>query len=131
MCRSKTERDTRRAWLVVAAITAGSGALLAGCSDTYLTRRDTVALSGGDAIAGNTITQMVDPWPPYSGNKNIAFNGEKMEDAVKRYRTGKVVPPEDSQAPSSNVASPSQSVTQVNVGGSSSQAGGAVSTTAQ
>lgn len=131
MCRSKTERE-KCAPLVAAAIAlAGSAALLAGCSDIYLARRDTVGMSGGDAIAANTITQMVDPWPPYSGNKNIAFDGEKMEDAVKRYRTGKVVPPEDSQAASSNVASPSQSVTQVNVGGGSSPTAAATSAPAQ
>ena len=38
---------------------------------------------------------MVDPWPAYSGDKNIAFNGEKMQQAVARYRTGKEIQPED------------------------------------
>jgi hypothetical protein len=38
---------------------------------------------------------MVDPWPPQSGNKNIAFNGEKMQAAVQRYRTDKVSRPTD------------------------------------
>ncbi len=82
---------------------AGFGILLAGCSDlfvlrhddSYVDRRDTIALSGGDAVAGNTITQTVDPWPAYSGDKNIAFNGEKMQTAVVRYRTGKVIEPAD------------------------------------
>ena len=46
-------------------------------------------------MAGNTVGQMVDPWPPYSGDKNIAFNGEKMQQAVARYRTGKEIQPED------------------------------------
>ena len=36
---------------------------------------------------------MVDPWPPSSANKNIAFNGEKMQTAVERYRQGRVIPP--------------------------------------
>ena len=36
---------------------------------------------------------MVDPWPPHSANRNIAFNGEKMQTAVERYRTGQVIPP--------------------------------------
>ncbi|MGB6467997.1 MAG: hypothetical protein WBF27_17690, partial [Xanthobacteraceae bacterium] len=76
---------------------AGLGGWLAGCSnaDFYLDRRDNIALSGGDAVAGNTVGQVVDPWPPYSGNKNIAFNGEKMQQAVARYRTGKEIEPVD------------------------------------
>ena len=37
--------------------------------------------------------QMVDPWPRDSANRDIAFNGEKMQAAVKRYRTDRVYPP--------------------------------------
>lgn len=65
---------------------------LTGCSE-YLDRRDTVALSGGNAVATNKVTQMVDPWPRASANRNIAFNGDKMQSAVERYRTNKVIPP--------------------------------------
>ena len=68
-------------------------AALAGCSE-YLDRRDTISLGGGDSVATNKVTQMVDPWPRASANKNIAFNGEKMETAVERYRTGRVIPPQ-------------------------------------
>ena len=53
-------------------------AALAGCSE-YLDRRDTISLGGGDAVATNRVAQMVDPWPRASANRNIAFNGEKME----------------------------------------------------
>lgn len=99
MCRSKTERRRLARLFAV----AGVGILLAGCSDlfvlrqdaSYLDRRDSIALSGGDAVAGNTITQTVDPWPAYSGDKNIGFNGQKMQTAVVRYRTGKVIEPAD------------------------------------
>ena len=66
--------------------------MLAGCSE-YLDRRDTVALSGGDAVATNRVTQMIDPWPRASADRNIAFNGEKMQSAVERYRTGRVIQP--------------------------------------
>jgi hypothetical protein len=65
----------------------------AGCSDLYTDRRDTIALSAGDAVATNQVTQMVDPWPRHSANRNIAYNGEKMQSAVERYRTNKVTPP--------------------------------------
>ena len=90
MCRSKTKRVRL---LAAALAVSGLGPWLAGCSDIYLDHRETVGLSGGDAVAANEITQMVDPWPPNSGNKNIAYNGPKMQVAVERYRTGTVIPP--------------------------------------
>ena len=68
-------------------------AALAGCSE-YLDRRDTIALSGGNSVATNEASQMVDPWPRASADKNIAFNGAKMETAVERYRTGRVIAPQ-------------------------------------
>ncbi|HUI12058.1 MAG TPA: hypothetical protein VL048_01160 [Xanthobacteraceae bacterium] len=91
MYRSRIERGR------AAAAVIGLALFLASCSnaDLYLDRRDNIALSGGDALAGNTVGQMVDPWPPYSGNKNIAFNGQKMQQAFARYRTGKIVEPAD------------------------------------
>jgi hypothetical protein len=44
-------------------------------------------------MAANRVTQMVDPWPASSANRNIAFNGEVMQRAVERYREGRVIPP--------------------------------------
>ena len=67
-------------------------ATLAGCSE-YLDRRDTIALSGGNAVATNKVTHMVDPWPRASANRNIAFDGNKMASAYERYRTNNVIPP--------------------------------------
>jgi hypothetical protein len=84
--------------VVAAAGAAALGATLGGCSDLYFDRRDTIALSGGDAVNANAITQMVDPWPPQSGNTNIAFNGQKMQSAVERYRTNNVTQPVDPMA---------------------------------
>jgi hypothetical protein len=66
---------------------------LCGCSE-YLDRRDTILLGGGDSVATNKVSQMVDPWPRASADKNIAFNGAKMETAVERYRTGRVIRPQ-------------------------------------
>ena len=93
--KPRTKRGTPRAARLIAAALAAAG--LAGCSnaDFYLDRRDNIALSGGDAVAANTVGQEVDPWPPYSGNKNIAFNGQKMQQAVARYRSGKEIQPVD------------------------------------
>jgi hypothetical protein len=66
--------------------------VLAGCSE-YLDRRETIAKSGGNAVATDVVTQMVDPWPRESANHNIAFNGAKMESAFERYRTNRVIAP--------------------------------------
>src|SRR5437763_1577144 len=67
--------------------------VLGGCSDIYFDRRETIALSAGDAIATDAVTQMIDPWPPYSARRNFAFNGQRMQAAQERYRTGRVIPP--------------------------------------
>ena len=67
-------------------------ATLSGCSE-YLDRRDTISLHGGDAVATDKVTQMVDPWPPASADKNIGFDGTRMETAVERYRTNRTYPP--------------------------------------
>lgn len=101
MCRPRiklgTKLGTRRAARLLAGALAavGLGAWLAGCSDSYWDRRNSISLGAGDAIAANTATQTVDPWPAYSGDKNIAFNGQKMQGPVDRYRTGKVIEPAD------------------------------------
>ena len=76
----------------LAAVTLGC-AILGGCSDLYLDRRETVALHAGDAMAVNRVTMMIDPWSRASGQREIAFNGEKMQTAVERYRAGRVIPP--------------------------------------
>jgi hypothetical protein len=68
-------------------------ATLAGCSE-YLDRRDNIALHGGNSVASNEVTHMVDPWPRDSANREIAYNGDKMQSAVERYRTNKVIPPQ-------------------------------------
>jgi hypothetical protein len=67
-------------------------AILGGCSE-YIDRRETIALAGGNAVATNVVTHMVDPWPRESANRNIAFNGAKIEGAFERYRTNRVTTP--------------------------------------
>jgi hypothetical protein len=94
MSQPKT-RDTTKGVVRTIAVSMMLAAALAGCSDIYYARRDTLALSGGDSIAANAVEQMYDPWPPNSGNPNIAFNGQKMQSAIERYRNDKVTPPVD------------------------------------
>lgn len=67
---------------------------LAGCAepDLYFDRRETVSLHAGDAVATNIAVQTIDPWPREAGRRDIAYNGDRMEAAGERYRTGKTTP---------------------------------------
>jgi hypothetical protein len=74
--------------------------MLSGCSDLYYDRRETIALGADDHQASNQVEQMIDPWPRYVGNKNLAFNGERIQAAVDRYRRNCVIPPYSTQTTS-------------------------------
>jgi hypothetical protein len=104
MCQSKTKSTSR----LIAATVAGAAlsAMLGGCSDLYMDRRDEIHFSAGDAIAANNAMQTNDPWPAHSGNTNIAFNGQRMQTAVERYRTN------TPWLPATPVINPSQPTTQ-------------------
>lgn len=95
--------DRRFVLVAVAACT-----LLAGCSGSYYDRRDSIALSSGDAIANDQVVQMVDPWPRASRNRNIAFNGQRMQSAIQRYRTNKVTEPVSAMTSSAGYAAQQQ-----------------------
>ena len=75
------------------ALAIAAGTTLGGCSDIYYDRRETVALGADDAVASNMVVQMADPWPRYVGNKNIAFNGERMQAGVERCRKHEIIRP--------------------------------------
>ncbi len=68
-------------------------ATLAGCSDIYYDRRDTVSFAANDAVATARATQTIDPWPRASADRNIAANGVVVQSAVERYRTCQVIQP--------------------------------------
>jgi hypothetical protein len=79
--------------LTIAAI-ATPAILLQGCyEDEYLSRRDTVSLGAGDAIATDQVTHTVDPWPPYARDTDIHLEGERARVAVRRYQQNKSIPP--------------------------------------
>jgi hypothetical protein len=73
-----------------------AGAALAGCSDIYFDRRETVAIGAADAVASNAAVQTIDPWPPYVSNQNISMNGERAELAIARYRANRSISPSGS-----------------------------------
>jgi len=66
---------------------------VAGCSDIYYDRRDTITFRAGDANAVNRVTHAVDMWPAAAGYRDLESNGQKMQGAIERYRTNKVTPP--------------------------------------
>lgn len=121
MCPRATKRRA-------VALTLAAGFGLSACSDIYFDRRETVVPSAGDAMASNRVTQMIDPWSPASANRNIAFNGEKMQTAVERYRQGRVIPPVN--ATTSSVAY-AQAAQQAGSAQSTTQAASAPGTSAQ
>jgi hypothetical protein len=90
--RSRTKPVRRTVGAVMLPIML-AGSLLAGCSDIYFDRRETVALGADDHIAVNRVAQMIDPWPRDSAKREIAYNGQKMQAAAERYRTGRVIAP--------------------------------------
>ena len=88
--KSKIDKRGRSALPALSVLFA---AVLGGCSDIYFDRRETIALGADDHLQTNKVEEMVDPWPRYVGNKNIAFNGERMQAAVERYRRHEVIQP--------------------------------------
>jgi hypothetical protein len=104
----------RRADMIRIGTRIGAGvllaAMLAGCSDLYYDRRDTVSFAANDAMATARAAQIIDPWPAASANRNIAANGVVVQSAVERYRTCQVIQPKG--ASSSGAYGNAQTATQ-------------------
>lgn len=92
--------------LALAALGVALVSALGGCAE-YLDRRDTMTEQSGNAVQTNKITQMVDPWPGHSAERDIASNGAVMQTAITRYRTGRVIPPVGMNSYGSNGGAPS------------------------
>lgn len=103
-----TQNETTRAGRVKRSITplaavalllcAGTAARAADVDDIaapYLQRTDSIAAGAGNAKAVNSVTHVLDPWPPYAGNRRIPGNGARMSGAIERYRD----PSKQSQTP--------------------------------
>ena len=74
---------------------------LAGCSDLYYDRRETVSFAAGDSVASAKAVQVIDPWPAAAYNRNIAYNGPRVAGAIERYRTGRIIEPKGTGTSSS------------------------------
>ncbi len=86
--RRRTAPRSIRTGLALATLATVLGA----CSDIYFDRRETLSFHAGDAVASNIAVQTIDPWPREAGNRQIAFNGERMQRAAERYRTNRTTP---------------------------------------
>jgi hypothetical protein len=104
------------------------GVTLGGCSDFYYDRRETTSLVSGEATAANIVTQTIDPWSPASGNRRIAYNGERAQMASEFYRLGKTLKPVNAITTSSAGYSQSQSASSIpcNAKASPAPAGAAI-----
>jgi hypothetical protein len=59
-------------------LVAGTVAL-SGCMNDVHSRRDGLTEGAGDAIAANTVLQMVDPWPAGVQNTNLRVPSRRPE----------------------------------------------------
>jgi len=69
-------------------------AFLGGCFDEkHYTRSDFVSHGAGNAIAVNSATQTINPWPKEAKNPDIDVDGKRLTAAVQRYQDNKSIPP--------------------------------------
>src|SRR5436190_14043120 len=54
----------------------------------YFRRTDRITMQAGNAKDINAATHVIDPWPPYVGNRRIPGNADRLTRAVDRYRAG-------------------------------------------
>ena len=64
----------------------GLACVLSGCQ-SYLVRHDGVTTYAGDAHPINEAKMVADPWKRDAYNDHIHHDGERLGDAVKRYKT--------------------------------------------
>jgi hypothetical protein len=61
-------------------------------TEPYVQRVEGVTIGAGNAKAANSAVHMIDPWPPYVGNRHIPANGARMVGAIERYKDVKKLP---------------------------------------
>jgi hypothetical protein len=64
----------------------------AGCTSDELARNEGVTGRAGDAIAANTVMQMVDPWPRGVENTNLHVPADHAQYQNKPAATGAAAP---------------------------------------
>lgn len=119
---SDTDRFTGRAVTVTVLL----GMTLAGCSDLYFDRRESILLSSGNAVAANVAMQTIDPWPAAAADRKPHVNGERIQRAIERYRQNKTTPLQTTSTSSAQFNQPG-SGNGSGGGGSSGPSGGTTS----
>jgi hypothetical protein len=69
---------------VTSALLVAGTVALSGCMNDVHARRDGLTAGAGDAIAANTVLQMVDPWPAGVQNTNLRVPAQRPEIAGDR-----------------------------------------------
>jgi hypothetical protein len=52
----------------------------------YFHRSDTIGVGAGDAKEVNANAQIIDPWPAGVGNRRHPADGQRMTQAIQRYK---------------------------------------------
>lgn len=90
------------ALLACAEVARGGEWVTYDIAGSYLRRSDSISPGAGNSKEVNTVTHMLDPWPPYVGRRRIPADGERMSGAISRYRDVRKIP--ESPAPLSHPA---------------------------
>ena len=72
---------------------AGDGFARSEGHDQYFARRDSIALGLGNAMHSNRVIHTIDPWPWYSKNDRLQFDGQRMELGLRRYQANESIEP--------------------------------------
>lgn len=76
---------------------AGDGFARSEGHDQYFARRDSIALGLGNAVHSNRVIHTIDPWPSYSKNDKLKFDGQRMSLGITRYKANESIEPEGLQ----------------------------------
>ncbi|HEX2257233.1 MAG TPA: hypothetical protein VHG92_11150 [Afifellaceae bacterium] len=95
------------AWATALVVTG----MLAGCAE-YLERRESISFGAGNAQQANLITHVVSPLPSHAADRDLWFHGERMGDAVERYRTGDTADPGAAAGPATTTDVPNGGTSQ-------------------
>jgi len=89
-----------RTTILVSAL--GLALAAAGCTSDELARDEGVTGRAGDAMAANTVMQMVDPWPRGVGNTNLRVPADQAQYQNKPAVAGAAAPSNGGSSTMSN-----------------------------
>jgi hypothetical protein len=77
------------------AIVIAAATMLAACAPSVYQDSTSPIPGYGNAVKQNSAVMIIDPQPASATNVDIDFDGRRGAIAIERYRTGKVIPPEE------------------------------------